>query len=60
MRFMEKANEATLEKFEELKKNGYGYFTYDTRGELAGVAFNGPDVLIPANDKVGQVIVTRA
>lgn len=40
-------------EFERIKKNGYGYFTYDSKGELAGVGFNAGDVLIPSHDEVG-------
>jgi hypothetical protein len=41
------------EEFERSKKeNGYGNFTYDEKGELSGVAFKAPDVLIPADNEV--------
>ena len=41
-----------IAKFEQIKKGGYGYFTFDSNGELAGVAFSGDDVPVPSNDKL--------
>ena len=41
------------DQFERLKERGYGYFTYDEKGKLAGVALKTPDILVPTYDKVG-------
>jgi hypothetical protein len=39
---------AEIAEFERIKKGGYGYFTFDSNGELAGVGFSGDNVLIPS------------
>lgn len=37
---------------ENLKKYGYGHFTYDENGKLSGVAFEPPDVDIPTTNEI--------